>query len=300
MKIIKNENTIDRLVRVLLAEILVLVGYFWLSNTMALISYVLALVMLVTSFTGFCALYGICKTNTALKFSKPLSNKLLIPIILVLIIVPLVGGYYSDFFSKKFFLEDYNRMNNYYKQTLFYTGQDNRLDSVANYEKLVSSYATFSAKYQSYHPAALKNDQRLNTDLQMVGTLINNAKDQVYNGDLKSLHTTFESVRPIFQDILKRNNFSLFGVALVDFHDSMEKVIAAADAKDVNGVAQTYREADEKLKAVEEQVNDDEIKVIRGNLEALLGLAKDGKVDELAKKGAELKSSFVKVYLKRG
>jgi len=56
-------------------------------------------------------------------------------------------------------------------------------------------------------------------------------KDKIYTGELKQAHLDLEKVRPIFQDILKRNNFSLLAVYLVDFHDVMEKVIEAADAK---------------------------------------------------------------------
>ena len=41
-------------------------------------------------------------------------------------------------------------------------------------------------------------------------------------------------LEPIFQDILKRNNFSLLAISLVDFHDVMETVIEAADTKDVS------------------------------------------------------------------
>jgi hypothetical protein len=300
MQLHQNENTLDRLIRVFLAELFLLLGYYWTGGILQIVLYVLTAVMLFTAITGFCALYLICKCNTKTKFPKPLSKKILLPLVILLVIYPFVAGYYSDFFTRKFFLEDFNRMNNFYKQTLFNTGQDNRIESVDNYEKLVNEYTRFSTKYQAYHPAALKRDKQLNSDLQSVGNLIAEAKNQVYNGDLKSLHTKFEEVRPVFQSILKRNKFSMLGVTLVDFHDSMEKSIAAADAKNAEAVIKTYIEVDEKLKAVEAEANDDEIKAIRKNLEDLLALAKEGKTEELSKKAAELKSSFVKVYLKRG
>ena len=300
MKILQNENTLDRLIRIFLAELFLIIAYYWTGGMIQIIFYVLAVIMLLTAATGFCALYLICKCSTKTKFPKPLSKKISIPIIVFLIAYPFVGGYYSGFFSRKFFLEDFNRMNNFYKQTLFNTGQDKRAESIDNYEKLVNEYAKFSAKYQAYHPAALKSDKQLNSDLQSVGNLIAGARDQVYNGDLKSLHTKFEEVRPVFQSILKRNNFSMLGVALVDFHDAMEKAIAASDEKNADGVIAVYPEIDEKLKTVEAEANDGEIQSIRKNLEDLLALAKNGKNDDLAKKAAELKSSFVKVYLKRG
>jgi hypothetical protein len=39
---------------------------------------------------------------------------------------------------------------------------------------------------------------------------------------------------------------------------------------------------------------------IRTNLDELLALAKDAKLDQLAAKAEQLKSSFIKVYLQRG
>ncbi len=55
-----------------------------------------------------------------------------------------------------------------------------------------------------------------------------------------------------------------------------------------------------KLKAVEEIANDSEIQTIRTKLEEVSTLAKDGKAELLSAKATELKSAFVKVYLKRG
>jgi hypothetical protein len=92
----------------------------------------------------------------------------------------------------------------------------------------------------------------------------------------------------------------MLAVYLVDFHDSMEKLIAEADKKNPVGVIETYVDANDKLITVEEAANDDEIKAIRNNLETLLNLAQSGNAESLSAKAAELKSSFVKVYLKRG
>ncbi len=300
MKYLQNENTVDRLVRFLLAEIFALIGFFWTGGTLQIVLFVLSGLMLFTASTGFCVLYLVVKCNTKSRFPKPLAKKVFIPALVFLVIFPFVFAYFSDFFSKKFFLEDFNRMNNFYKQTLFNTGQDKRSESVKNYESLAAEYEKFYGKYRVYQPAALKGDGELVSNLDEANEIIVSAKDQVYNGDLKSLHTKLEAVRPLFQGILKRNNFSMLGVALVDFHDSMEKSIAAADEKSSEGVLATYQEVDEKLKAVEAEASDEEIQQIRKNLEDLMSLAREGKGAELSKKAAELKSSFIKVYLKRG
>ncbi|MEI6296557.1 MAG: DUF2892 domain-containing protein [bacterium] len=294
----KNEGTIDRLLRLILVEVFYMLGFFWFAGVWQTVFYVLAIVMLFTALTGFCGVYKLFGINTDDK--KPVSSVTKVVFVFLFIFIGLAGSYASDFFSRKFFLDDYNRMNNYYKQTLFNTGQDKRLESISNYDGLISEFSIFSAKYFTYHPYVISGDAQFNSDLVNVQNIILGLKENVYNGDLKLTHKDFEVIRPIFQDILKRNGFSMLQVYLVDFHDAMEKIIAAADAKDAAGIITVYSEVDTKLKAVEGVANDSEIQTIRQKLDEVLSLAKDGRVDELSAKAAELKSSFVKVYLVRG
>lgn len=300
MILIKNEGTLDRLMRVILAEVLFILGLFWFGGFLQILFYVLAVVALFTAISGSCTLYLLFKINTNRDNIKPTSKILIVVFSVMFILIATLGGYYSNFFTKKFFLEDYNKMNNYYKQTLFYTGQDKRVGALDNYNKLVSEYAIFSSKYQKYHPYVLTADKQFNNDLSKVSNVILSLKDKVNTGDLKVAHTDFEQIRPIFQDILKRNGFSMLAVSLVDFHDAMEIIITKADAKDAQGVIEVYPGISDKLKAVEESANDSEIQTIRQNLDEVLNLANEGKTDLLPAKATELKSSFVKVYLKRG
>ncbi|NCN99724.1 DUF2892 domain-containing protein [Candidatus Falkowbacteria bacterium] len=294
----KNEGMLDRLIRVILGEVFFILAWFWLGGSFQTIAYILSAVMLITAITGFCGLYKIfgINTNNNKKYSKVIWSIFAI----LFLAVAIVGSYYSSFFTKKLFLEDYNVMNNYYKQTLFNTGQDNRLESIANYDKLVIEYRNFTDKYSNYHPQVIAKDKNFNSDLVKVKNIIAGLKNEVYVGDLKDSHLSFEEIRPIFQDILKRNGFSMLAVYLVDFHDSMEKVIEEADNKNTAGVIITYTEASDKLLAIEEVANDDEIKAIRNNLETLLNLAQEGKMEGLSDTAAKLKSSFIKVYLQRG
>ena len=300
MKKYQNEGVIDRGVRLLISEFLILGAYFWVGGVLSIILYVVGIIALVTAVTGFCGLYKIIGVNTLPKEQKDTPNYIKVIFVLLFLVIFIGGSYTSNFFTKKIFLDDYSRMNNYYKQTLFYTGQDKRDEAISNYDKLVTEYAVFYKKYSTYHPYVFKSDTKFNSDLKEVSNTILSLKENVYGGDLKQTHTSFESVRPIFQDILKRNGFSMLAVSLVDFHDAMEKIITAADAKDTNQLLAVYPEVDLKLKEVEAIVNDEEIRAIRTKLEEVVSLAKEGKSDLLSAKAAEMKSSFVKVYLKRG
>ncbi len=300
MEKFKNENLIDRLIRFFAGEVFLLLAYFWLGGAMSTIFWVLGIVMIATALTGFCGLYKLFNVNTQKKYPVTLKKPIIYISFLVLILFPIIGGYYSNFFTRKLFLEDYNAMNNYYKQLLFNTGQDKRPESIDNYQKLTVEFAKFKNKYSNYKPAVIKSDKNFNSDLNKVQNIIDIAQTQVSDGDLPSVHKNLEEIRPTFQAMLKRNGFSMLAVYLVDFHDAMEKVIEAADDKNAQGVINVYAEVNDKLMTVEEAANDDEIKAIRDNFEAVTQLARDGKSEELSKKAAELKSSFIKVYLKRG
>lgn len=297
---LRNEGSLDRVIRLILAEVFFLLAFFWLGGIVQIVFYILAAVMLITAAVGFCPLYKILGINTWRAGAKPLGKIGLAAALIILVLLLAAGSYASDFFSRKFFLDDFNGMNNYYKQTLFLTGQQDRAKAIENYEQLIVTYAAFQDKYTAYHPYALKGDTQFNADLQQVQAIIAGVSDQVYNGDLKEAHTTLEQVRPVFQEIFKRNNFSLLAVALVDFHDAMELILDAANAKEAEQVVALYPEISAKLEVVEAQANDTEIQTIRQNLDSLLSLAQNGTSDELPAKASELKSSFVKVYLTRG
>lgn len=294
----RNEGTLNRLIRWLIAVIAIIGAYFWLYGTGQIIAYVIGIIALFTSLSGFCGLYPLLKINT---YKGTPANKITVIVWILLIVI--AGGimaFASNFFSRKFFLEDFASMNDNYKQLLFNSGKEKRTESISYYEKLLPAYSAFQQKYTNYKPYVLKRDTQLNWDLENIAVLLLELKDGVYNWDLVVTHKRLEEIRPIFQEIFKRNGFSMLAVSLVDFHDIMEEVIAGADEKDVNKIITTYPIADEKLKEVENELNDESIQAIRKNLDAILDMAKNNQLDGLAKQGADLKASFVKVYLIKG
>jgi hypothetical protein len=218
----------------------------------------------------------------------------------VLVALAGAGSYASAFFTRKFFLEDFNAMNHFYKQTLFLTGKAQREDAIANFDKLQPAFAAFTSKYTAYRPYDLKGDVALADDFASVGKVLSDVEPLVRSGDLHQAHLDLEKVRPIFQNMFKRNGFSMLSIALVDFHDAMELMLTAANAKDAAKVAALYPEISDKLKVVEAEANDDEIKAIRKALDDVVATAGTPQVENLPGKGETLKSSFVKVYLKRG
>ena len=299
-----NLNTWDRLIRALLGLVALELAFFWLAGGLQIVAYGVGAVLLATALARFCPLYKVLGISTlgrgATGAGKGLGKGMGALAIVLLVAVLAGGSYASIFFTRKLFIEDFNVMNNFYKQTLFLTGKNERQKAITNYESLIPSFQQFQKKYSAYHPYALKGDARLGPDLAQVSGMISDVNDLVRTGDLHEAHLALEKVRPVFQDIFKRNGFSMLAVALVDFHDEMELMLGAANAKNPEKLIALYPQVSEKLKAVETETNDADIQVIRKNLDGLLDLAKAAQTDQLPAKGDALKSSFVKVYLQRG
>jgi hypothetical protein len=296
----KNIQSIDQFVRLLLGVLAMEWGYFWLGEPFKGYAFAAATVLLLTGAFRFCPLYRLfgktSSSNATLAFGKAG-----IALSAVMLSVAVIGGSYaSDFFSRKWFLEDFNSMNHFYKQTLFLTGKNERASANTNFDQWRAAFTSFSNKYKQYRPHALRADTQLDSDLQSVRAVQMQVEPLVRNGDLHQAHLDLEKVRPIFQEMFKRNGFSLLSVALVDFHDTMEVLLDAAAGGNLAEITATYPVASDKLKAVEAEANDTEIQAIRQNLDGLMDLASNRNTGSLKAAGDQLKSSFVKVYLKRG
>jgi hypothetical protein len=298
-----NLHPIDRFARALAGIALLELGYFWLAGAWQIGVFVVGVVLLITALVRFCPLYSLLGLRTgstkSLKTAAP--GKTLPVLAGVALVAVLVGGSYgSHFMTRKLFLEDFNAMNDHYKQTLFLTGKNERAKATEKYDLLLPAFARFRAKYSAYRPYALKNDTQLSSDLVAVQGMLAGVNEQVRTGDLQQAHLALEKVRPVFQQMFKRNGFSMLSVALVDFHDDMELMLEAATSKNADKLVALYPQVNDKLKAIEAEANDAEIQTIRKNLDALRTQAEAKALDALPAAGDALKTSFVKVYLKRG
>ena len=298
-----NLHPIDRFARALAGIALLELGYFWLAGGWQIGAFVVGAVLLITALVRFCPLYSLLglRTGSTKSLQTAAPGKTLPVLAGVALVVMLMGGSYgSQFMTRKLFLEDFNAMNDHYKQTLFWTGKNERAKATEKYDLLLPAFARFQAKYSAYRPYALKNDTQLSADLVAVQGMLAGVNEQVRTGDLQQAHLALEKVRPVFQQMFKRNGFSMLSVALVDFHDDMELMLEAAASKNADKLVALYPQVSDKLKAIEAEANDAEIQTIRKNLDALRSQAEAKTLDALPAAGDALKTSFVKVYLKRG
>jgi len=296
----KNMRRFDRLARLTLGLLAVEAGFFWLGGGAQITAYAVGAILAATAISGFCPIYRLLGSGGVTAPAAPVGRfaRSVIPLLVVLILAGF--AYASQFATRKFFLEEFNAMNNEYKQALFHTGKNERAPALRNYEQLVARFTDFSAKYAGYRPWALRDDTQFGADLARVAAIFTAARTDVATGDLQKAHLGLEEARPLLHGILKRNNFSLLAVALVDFHDPMELIVEAAERKDASKIGALYPQVSESLKVVEAQANDGDILAIRRHLEDLRALALAGKPEALSAKADQLKRSFAKVYLARG
>lgn len=294
-----NVQGLDRFIRALVGVLALLLAYFWLGGVWQWVALGVGAVALATAALRFCPLYAVLGWRKA---ATPARGSGVMPLLAgaVLVAVAVGGAWASQMFSRKFFLEDFNAMNGFYKQTLFLTGKAEREKAVDQYERLLPAYAAFQKKYTAWQPLALRGDPQFPGDLARVSGIFQGVNDLVRTGDLQQAHLALEGVRPVFQEVFKRNGFSMLSVTLVDFHDAMELMLEAGNAKDAAKLQALYPQVNDKMKAVEAEASDADIQVIRQNLDALLKAAQDGQTDALPQRADQLKTSFVKVYLQRG
>ena len=212
-----NIGALDRFIRVILGSILIALGVFWTASILQVVLILLGIIFSVTALMGFCPLYLLLKLSTN-KSEVKLSGTSAIALPIVLILALVAASLASVYITRKQFLENYNAMNSNYKQALFQTGQKNREEAIKYYTQLQSTYADFSSMYATYRPYAFWNDYQFSADLAGVDSIIKDAAPLVKDGDLTKAHVQLEQVRPIFQEMFKRNGFSLLAMNLVDFH----------------------------------------------------------------------------------
>ena len=129
---IPNLIPLDRLIRALVGIALLELAFFWLVGGLQIGAYAIGAVLLLTALVRFCPIYRILglQINVSQK-PKPSALSFALAVTLLLIAV-VAGSYASSFFTRKLFLEDFNAMNDHYKQTLFLTGKNERVKANEN------------------------------------------------------------------------------------------------------------------------------------------------------------------------
>lgn len=296
----KNVGVMDRFYRAIFGIIFLLAAFFWTESIVRIIFYIFAFILLFNALTGFCLIYKVLGVSTCVRVKEELyesRKRWLLAIIVCFLIIGTIGSY---FITKNNFLKDFNKINNDYKTLLLSTSQENRGESINDYERLASDYNSFYDKYYSYRPYAIKGDKEFGKDLREIREIIEEARHKITYGNITAGYNTLETIRPIINDIRIRNELQSNRAAFSEFYGPMKILIDAARVGDIQEVQRAYLIADEKLKYIESFANNSEVGLIRINLDSVYNLAQAKEAEKIPSRAAELKSSYLKAYLQAG
>jgi len=294
-----NENDLDRFVRASIGVLLVLLGAFLASGWWRVGSLAVAGIVLFTAASGFCGAYvpfGIDTQRVAPKALKRRTRQAWSAALALLLVGGAAGGY---FLNSKSFKNDFAALNAAYKNVLYLSGQDSPETAKAQAD-FEDRLADFGRRQLEYRPWVVRDNAWLRSKTAELAAIAQAAGDEIGRAQNPAAHLELEKARPIIQRIMEAAGLSELAVALIDFHDSMEAVLEAANGKDLAGVIAAYTAADGKLKAVEALAQDDGIVAIRRALDRVLESAAKPEPEALPEAAAKLKAAFVKVYLSRG
>lgn len=194
----KNLGTVDRLLRVILAELIILVAFFWVGTEWQIPLYLIAALLLFQAATSTCGLYSLLGKNSC-ELVKRKDRKLMTVAVAAFLVLAVAGSYASIVLTKNIFLEDLEKVKVPYSWALQYSGQGQRQEAAEQYEKLGSVFGAFQEKYSQYRPLAVKFDRNFTAELNNISETISDTKEDIHQGNLTRAHEELQKAEPLLQ-----------------------------------------------------------------------------------------------------
>jgi uncharacterized protein YneF (UPF0154 family) len=230
----------------------------------------------------------------------------LIVTILVIILIVIGGVFFLKHKAKEKFFSDYNELNENYKKVLYATGKNDPQSTILM-ENFDESFKKFKQEYIHNPISDIKNIEAWQDSLQLISSKSKEAKDYIDNNNLSQAHLELEEIRNEWKRVFEREEISILGILMTDFHDKMEIAIELAKDKDLQELLKICSKLDESWKAVEdakvdfsgEELKDYNLNIQneRENIDNFCNNLESENLDELSSK---LKKDFISVYLKYG
>jgi hypothetical protein len=199
----KNLGTMDRLLRVILAEICVLVAFFWVTEEWSIPLYLIAGVMLLQAATSTCGIYKFLGWNSC-EIVRRKDKNLMTAFVVVALLLAAAGGYASAVLTKSIFLEDLGRVNESYTSAMHSLDLGERENAAMQYGKLESAFAAFSKKYSKYRPLTVKLDGNFTSQMNNISLALSGSREDIQNGNLTRGREELKKAEPDIQKMLDR------------------------------------------------------------------------------------------------
>jgi hypothetical protein len=199
----KNLGTIDRLLRVILAEICILVAFFWVAAEWQIPLYLIAGVMLLQAGTATCSVYTLLGWNRC-EIVRRKDTNLMTAFVIVALLLAVVGSYASAVLTKNIFQDDLESVDESYTSALQAAGQGEMENATVQQEKLERAFVAFQDKYSKYRPLTVKYDGNFTDQMNNISAAIAGSKQDMFQGNLTSAHEELRKVGPIIEKMRDR------------------------------------------------------------------------------------------------
>lgn len=197
----KNLGTLDRMVRVIIAEVCLLAAVFWAGEDLKLALYLAAGVILIPVIKGSCGLYELLGWNSC-EIIKRNDKSIKTTFVVAAVLLAAVGGLASAFITKSIFIDDLERVNESLAIALKSTS-DGSENSSTNLDELETTFADFRGKYSRYRPPTVNLDDNFLAQANEISEAISASKKYILKGDLSSGQKELKRAEPIIRTMLK-------------------------------------------------------------------------------------------------
>ncbi|MDD1748929.1 MAG: DUF2892 domain-containing protein [Methanothrix sp.] len=199
----KNLGTMDRLFRVILAEICVIIAFFWVTIEWQIPLYMIAGVMLLQAGTASCSIYTLLGWNKC-EIVRRKDKNLMTAFVVVALLLAVAGSYASAMMTKNIFLDDLGKVNESYVLALQSDGQGQKGNITMQYGKLESTFAAFKDKYSKYRPLTVKFDVNFTAQMNNISAAISGSKEDILLGNLTAGQRELMKAGPIIEKMQNR------------------------------------------------------------------------------------------------
>ena len=199
----KNLGSLDRMIRLIVAEVCLIAALFWAGEELQLPLILAAAVILIPAITGSCGLYELLGWNSC-EMIKRKNDRLKRALVLAAILLAVMGSFASHLYTKDILLQDLEEVNETYniaRQSLI--GDD--ANSSADIDILERKFAAFAAKYSKYKPLVVRIDGNFSSQIDEISADIYRSKQSALQGDAASSRMELEPAGEIIRAMIKEN-----------------------------------------------------------------------------------------------
>jgi hypothetical protein len=229
---------------------------------------------LLAAFVLAVAVTGICPANKAPDPKAPRPKlpawSRLAPLLLVIALLPAVGGYYSFRYTGERFLNEVTELYLGYRATVTAVEQGEDVAAAEREQTAwAETYQTFAQRYDNYRPLVIKGDAAFSDDLQTIGTTVSTVADQLADENLLGAQLTLYELRPLWSNLFRRNQLIGPELAIAAAGDTLEAMVQAGQRKHAPTVLRLYPEVELRLRAAAEQLSGERLDRLKDCQQAL-------------------------------